>query len=68
MKDLRLEFMHLGHGAVTGRGRACIVARDLDNMMVLATILPSNSGDHFVLDRVMAFLAEIVWQHGDAVV
>lgn len=67
LQEIHFDIVFLRDRVDPGGPRACMVAREVDARMTLATMFPSKSGDRFVADRAMAFVPEVGGLYGDVV-
>lgn len=68
LQENHFYYMFFGDRADAGGARICIVATKDGTMLVLATMLPSESRDRFASDHVMVILSETGRLHVDVVV
>ena len=67
LPEIHMDFAFLGDRDKSGETRPCLVVREAATRMTMATMLPDKTGDRFVVDRILAFLSEIGYFHGDVI-
>ena len=68
LPELHMDFMSMGKKGEPGETTPCLVVKEVNSKMCMATMIPTKSVDQFVVKRVVAFLAEVGCLSGDVIV